>query len=1359
VTWGTTSQNLAIGASLTLNFQSECHTTLPNITGTPSVISKITLPNNTSYQFSYDSTYGLLDKITYPTGGYVSYTWGLNPLSEFASFETPGGTTLNGCHYHYDTPAVLHRYVSFDGVNIALQQDFTYSINWNGGDSTWLTKTTSVKTTDLVTGAIYTTVYTYAPFVAPRQPNDTNSFQPQIPVEQSIVYKNSAGTTQRTVNKTWYDQYELHTQQTALDNGLTSQTTYTYGPGAQVTEQDDYDFGSGAPGGLLRKTVTNYQAFNAIPLYPSAASIFDRPCQTIGYNGTGTTRVAETDYLYDGGATLCGTAGTPVVSSVSGLVANTHDETNYGSNSTKPRGNATAVTKQCFQGSVNCTNAAATYAYDETGQALSMTDACGNAACGDVTGTSHTTAYSYADSFTDTTAPGNTNAYLTQITHPITSGVSHIEKFSYAYSDGQLTVSTDQNNLQTQYLYNDPFRRITETDRPDGGQITVAYNDTALIVTTSKKINSTQTATTVAVSDGMGHVKQTQLTSDPQGTILTDTAYDGLGRVHTISNPHRSASSSTDGTTTYTYDALSRVTSVANPDGSAGTTSYSGNCATITDEAGKSRKSCSDGLGRMTSVSEDPTGQNIQTTYSYDALDNLTAVVQNGSRNRTFVYDSLSRLTSATNPESGAITYTYDANGNLSTRRDARNITTTYTYDALNRLTQESYSDGTPTATFQFDSGSFPGGAALQNAIGRLAIASTSNTMTAFGYDSLGRIKLRDICTPMNCGTGGWAFTYVYDLAGDLTQFNDGILPCNQLFGQTYDGAGRVTQVTSTWSDLTHPATLFTADATVGYYPNGALRKATLGNGLSMTNVYNNRLQPCLIDVNSSSATLQTCTDSTPAGNVLDLAMNYNAGVSDNGNVAGWNATGAQSFTRSYAYDSLNRLSTMADTATAQPCKGLSWTYDAWGNRTDQTVTAGSCGTFHAAVGTNNQLSGAPYQYDAGGNLIADGNHTYTYDAESRLTQVDAGATATYIYDAFGRRVKRTVGGNSYEYVYGKDGQLTWELLNGHINRTYIRSNGWLIAEYSEGTTYFLHPDHLGSTRLLTRLDQSIRECDDYAPFGEANPCGDNSGTTLKFTGKERDSESGLDDFGDRYYSSPMGRFTSVDPIWVKIDRLVDPQRLNLYAYGRNNPLLFTDPDGRDVTIGRCSIGSAQDCFKQLQAGLNKDDRDHVKLVTGDGKNGCDKGVSCVAVDADYKSDSKNFQVLQTLANDHSATATVDVLKPNDSFDLKTTISINVKTGDEKLGIMSTTPGFDGYTFFPYKKGDPGPFSPDDTTHSVINSEPSDGDIPATIHHEMRHIFLGDFGRTAKKAAHGQPGVDQQTKAAEDEAKKNEKQN
>jgi len=69
-------------------------------------------------------------------------------------------------------------------------------------------------------------------------------------------------------------------------------------------------------------------------------------------------------------------------------------------------------------------------------------------------------------------------------------------------------------------------------------------------------------------------------------------------------------------------------------------------------------------------------------------------------------------------------------------------------------------------------------------------------------------------------------------------------------------------------------------------------------------------------------------------------------------------------------------------------------------------------------------------------------------------------------------------------------------------------------------------------------------------------------------TSKERDNETGLDYFGARYYGSTQGRFTSVDPIKIGIDRLFDPQRFNLYAYVRNSPLAFTDPDGRDLVLG-----------------------------------------------------------------------------------------------------------------------------------------------------------------------------------------------
>jgi RHS repeat-associated protein len=67
--------------------------------------------------------------------------------------------------------------------------------------------------------------------------------------------------------------------------------------------------------------------------------------------------------------------------------------------------------------------------------------------------------------------------------------------------------------------------------------------------------------------------------------------------------------------------------------------------------------------------------------------------------------------------------------------------------------------------------------------------------------------------------------------------------------------------------------------------------------------------------------------------------------------------------------------------------------------------------------------------------------------------------------------------------------------------------------------------------------------------------------STPKFTGKERDSKSGLDNFGARYGASSMGRFMSPDPFYHD-SHVADPQSWNEYAYARNNPLSRTDPDG-----------------------------------------------------------------------------------------------------------------------------------------------------------------------------------------------------
>src|SRR6201996_5442284 len=93
--------------------------------------------------------------------------------------------------------------------------------------------------------------------------------------------------------------------------------------------------------------------------------------------------------------------------------------------------------------------------------------------------------------------------------------------------------------------------------------------------------------------------------------------------------------------------------------------------------------------------------------------------------------------------------------------------------------------------------------------------------------------------------------------------------------------------------------------------------------------------------------------------------------------------------------------------------------------------------------------------------------------------------------------------------------------------------------------------------------------------------CANDYDTQLyRYTGKERDSESGNDYFGARYYGSSMGRFMSPDwsdgPDTVPNAKWTDPRSLNLYSYARNNPLSNVDPDGHDyVTV--CANGVSGD--------------------------------------------------------------------------------------------------------------------------------------------------------------------------------------
>lgn len=120
-------------------------------------------------------------------------------------------------------------------------------------------------------------------------------------------------------------------------------------------------------------------------------------------------------------------------------------------------------------------------------------------------------------------------------------------------------------------------------------------------------------------------------------------------------------------------------------------------------------------------------------------------------------------------------------------------------------------------------------------------------------------------------------------------------------------------------------------------------------------------------------------------------------------------------------------------------------------------------------------------------------------------------------------------------------------------------------AIYPTSATTYYHSNQVGSSVLITAGNGWPVWQATFLPFGEEYNPQLSDGEHYKFTGKERDSETGLDYFGARYYSDGFGRFITVDPLIATPLRIVNPQRWNLYAYAVNSPLVLVDPDGKDA--------------------------------------------------------------------------------------------------------------------------------------------------------------------------------------------------
>ena len=367
-----------------------------------------------------------------------------------------------------------------------------------------------------------------------------------------------------------------------------------------------------------------------------------------------------------------------------------------------------------------------------------------------------------------------------------------------------------------------------------------------------------------------------------------------------------------------------------------------------------------------------------------------------------------------------------------------------------------------------------------------------------------------------------------------------------------------------------------------------------------------------MLDLKKQRDTLQSKANKTPEDKaaretVFSIGYDFQAGNgtagtgSDNGNV--WNIYNYRDRTRdqSFNYDALNRLISAQNAGTDCTAAtvngkteywGNTYGYDPWGNLIDKTITKCGAETFHpGAASVQNQLTG--YGYDAAGNMTSDPTDSVssTYDAENRIASASTPqGLFTYTYDADGNRVEKSGGGTGTLYWYMTPGIIGESDLSGVMKSEYVFVNGERVArrdfDPTTGTptgVFYYFSDHLKTASIVTDSAGNIKSESDYYPWGGELQFVNNDSNHYKFTGKERDTESGLDYFGARYYSNGLGRFITPDWAAKAVDvpyaEFSDPQSLNLYSYVRNVPTVKADPDGHCpncvLALGGAVIGAA----------------------------------------------------------------------------------------------------------------------------------------------------------------------------------------
>ncbi|MGB2869515.1 MAG: RHS repeat-associated core domain-containing protein, partial [Bacteroidota bacterium] len=587
-----------------------------------------------------------------------------------------------------------------------------------------------------------------------------------------------------------------------------------------------------------------------------------------------------------------------------------------------------------------------------------------------------------------------------------------------------------------------------------------------------------------------------------------------------------------------------------------------------------------DNLGRVVRSSTYAGSDSIASITGYTFLNQpFRSVAPKGDSTR-YTYDFLGRLKQKNNADEGISKYVYDKGGRLRFMVDSVGaaadppIVLYWKYDNLGRamekgeLVDESWGDGSAWQSYADNSPSQPSSSSSwrkkyrYDALGRLdSVLTNSDDYDAaeviehFGYNKFGNIVTKTVKVVSYSSSTTYTTTYSYDLLGRVRQID---LPTSKWedvsVTYVYDQLGRVSQVGRLGSD---PVANYT------YGSGGQMATEVLnpsGGSGSKTRTFTYNAQGLLTGISNSlfseslsySSGGYSSNEGFYHGLIASSSVSYYAG-------------GPSSLTYSYQYDNFGRLIVADNTLSDMDVGvGSGTTYDANGNITSIKRGPGSTQTYAYYSGTNRVQntdgSGNDYTYNESGSVISSTPKSISaiaYDPFTQMTmsETKSGTTTSYQYDANKVRVYREASGVRTVYLYGLEDYPVMTKTSAGVEKVFVYGPTGLIAMRDDESWYYVHKDHLGSTRLLSDESGNAVTTYDYDAMGTKRRVSVNVEAPYQFTGQERDEEVQLYNFRVRMYDSDLGYFYAPDPAH---------KEFSPYNYASNNPVGFVDPSGME---------------------------------------------------------------------------------------------------------------------------------------------------------------------------------------------------